>query len=103
MYGMTEKEFWHSDMRLLDAYRKAFIRKTSYVAWLSGYYNNVGFEIGLSNLMAKKGQPRAKFPKFNDPIEHEKKPKITEENIEFEFRKQQAKQQSWFHDLIHKK
>lgn len=99
---MTTQEFWHGDMRLLGAYRTAFMRKTSYVAWLSGYYNNVAFETGLSNMWAKGGK-HIKYIPFKDPTEQEKKPKITQENIEVEFRKQQARQQSWFHDLIHKK
>ena len=98
---MTEKEFWHSDMRLLGAYRKAYLRKTSYEAWLRGNYNEIAFEVALGNLFAKKGQPKTKYISFKDPIAEEEKPKITKENLEVEFRKQQIKEHSWFNSLIH--
>lgn len=99
---MTEKEFWHSDMRLLGAYRKAFLRKTAYIAWLNGNYNEIAFEVVASNLFAKKGQQKVKYIYFKDPCEEEEKPKITKENIEVEFRKEQINQQSWFHNLMQK-
>ena len=35
-YGMSEYQFWHGDMRLLEVYQKAYYREKSYSAWLIG-------------------------------------------------------------------
>lgn len=98
-YGMTVHEFWHGDMRLLEAYQTAYFRKVSYEKWLEGQYSLLAFGVTLSNAFAKKGTPQAKYPNWEDPMQKISKPKITHENIEDEFRKEQINQQSW---LFHK-
>lgn len=96
---MTEKQFWYGDTRLLEVYRKAYTRNTSYMAWLQGQSNYVAQSISLSNAFAKKGQKPIEYPQWNDPIKEVYKPKIDKNNLEEEFRKQQAEQQAW---LFHK-
>ena len=97
-YGMPLDEFWHGDMRLLSVYQKAYMRDVSYKAWLQGQFNYAAFGVVLSNAFAKKGQKQAEYPKWVDPFEKFDKPKITKENVEEEFRKQQAEQNAWlFH------
>ena len=96
---MTVDEFWHGDMRLLDAYQKSYYRKISYEKWLEGQYNLVAFGVTLSNAFAKKGSPPARYPQWKDPMEKYTRPRITEDNLEEEFRKQQVEQQAW---LFHK-
>jgi hypothetical protein len=98
---MTPHDFWHGDMRLLEVYQKAYYRNVSYLAWQQGQYNQVAFSVVMSNAFAKKGQQQAEYPKWKDPFENEKvkKPKITEDNLEYEFRKEQANLQNW---LFHK-
>lgn len=92
---MTAEEFWHGDMRLLEVYQKAYMRHISYTAWLQGQYNCVAYGIVMANSFAKKGQKKAEYPQWVDPMAKFSKPKITKENIEYEFRKQQAEQNDW--------
>lgn len=92
---MPIDEFWHGDMRLLEVYQKAYMRDISYKAWLQGQYNSVAYGIVMANAFAKKGQKKAEYPQWVDPMEKYDKPKITKENLEYEFRKQQAEQNDW--------
>ena len=92
---MTEDQFWHGDMRLLEVYQKAYYRNNTYNAWLQGQYNYIAHSISLSNAFAKKGTKQAEYPQWKDPFEKSNKPKITKDNLEYEFRKQQAEQQAW--------
>lgn len=92
---MSVEEFWHGDMRLLEAYQVSYFRKVSYEKWLEGQYNLLAFGVTISNAFAKKGSKQAKYPEWKDPMEKYSKPKITQENIEDEFRKQQVEQQAW--------
>lgn len=92
---MPLDEFWHGDLRLLDVYQKAYYRNVSYTAWVQGQYNQVAYGVVLANSFAKKGAKREEYPKWVDPMQKFNKPKITKENIEQEFRKEQATQQAW--------
>ena len=94
-YGMTYDEFWHGDMRMLDVCQKAYYRDKSYTAWLQGKYEQVAYGIVMANAFAKKGQKQAEYPQWKDPFEKFNKPKITKDNLEYEFRKQQVEQQAW--------
>lgn len=98
-FGMTETQFWYGDIRLLEVYRKAYERNTSYTCWLQGQYNYVAHNISLANAFAKKGQKQQEYPRWKDPLFKPYKPKIDKNNLEEEFRKQQAEQQAW---LFHK-
>ena len=93
---MPLDEFWHGDMRLLEAYRIAYERNVSYTAWMQGQYNHIAHAISLSNGFATKGATPKQFPNWKDPIAKKRKKKvITSQNIENEFRKEQAKLNSW--------
>lgn len=92
---MSEYQFWHGDMRLLEVYQKAYYRDRSYNAWLQGQYNQVAYTVVMSNAFAKKGSKQAEYPQWKDPFEKFNKPKITKDNLEEEFRKQQSMQQAW--------
>lgn len=94
-YGMSESQFWYGDTRLLEVYQKAYYREKSYSAWLQGQYNQVAYGVVLSNAFAKKGSKQAEYPQWKDPFEKFSKPKITKDNLEYEFRKQQSMQQAW--------
>lgn len=99
---MTEHEFWHGDMRSLSAHRKAFIKRMHYLSWICGGSNKLAFELALGTAFSKT-KTVTKYPEFVDPIERaRKRPKITKDNLEIEFRKQQARQQMWLHDLLNK-
>lgn len=93
---MPLDEFWHGDMRLLEAYQKAYYRDKNYTAWLQGSYSKVSVEMGVRNALAAKKKDRiSEWVELKDPMEKFSKPKITEDNLENEFRKQQANQQDW--------
>ena len=94
-FGMTEEQFWYGDLRLLMVYEKAYYRHASFNAWYQGQYNHVAYGITMQNMFAKKGAKKEEYPKWKDPFTNIKKTKITTENIEEEFRKQQAEQQDW--------
>lgn len=67
----------------------------SLTAWKQGEYNQVAFDVVLSNAFAKKGQKQAEYPQWKDPIERivKKKPKV--KNVETEFRNEQANMNAW--------
>ena len=94
-YGLTYDEFWHGDMRLLEVAQKAYIRDKSYTAWVNGQYSAKAFSLSLNNAFAKKGTPPEQYSQWKDPFEKFNKPKITKDNLEEEFRKQQLMQQNW--------
>ena len=93
---MSEYQFWHGDMRLLDVYQKAYMRNISYNAWLQGAYNFEAFSKATMNAnRAKKSDPIQQYEQWVDPMEKYSKPKITKDNLEEEFRKQQIEQNDW--------
>ena len=71
------------------------MRNLSYSAWVQGNYNHIAFGIAMANAFAKKGSKPMEYPKWTDPMEKFNKPKITKENLEYEFRKQQSMQNDW--------
>ena len=94
-YGMTEEQFWYGDIRLLKVYQKAYLNNVSYVAWYNGMYNRIAVEIGAKNALVTKKKDRIDdWIEYNSPNK-QIKPKITIENIEMEFRKQQVEINSW--------
>jgi hypothetical protein len=84
-------------MRLLEVSAKAYYRDVSFRAWQQGQYNYVAFSVVMANAFAKKGANKQEYPTWKDPMEkyETKKPHITVENIEEEFRKQQIEQNAW--------
>jgi hypothetical protein len=98
-YGMPLHEFWHGDMRLLQAYEKAYKRDKSYTAWINGAHIFEASSKAISNgNRTRQSDPVLEYGDWKDPIQ-KPKPKITEENIEVEFRKQQADVMAWlFHN-----
>ena len=95
---MPLNEFWYGDIRLLAAYKKAYLSNTSYKAWLQGRYNFEAYSIVLKNAFAKKGTSSIDYPEWKDPIEKLKKLNTKHENNEVTHHKQQM----WFYDMINK-
>lgn len=92
---MPLDEFWHGDMRLLEVYQKAYLRHQSQVAWRQGYYNFIAHSLSLGNAFAEKGKKPKDYPEWQDPVAKLAKPKITQENIDEEFMKQQDLESAW--------
>lgn len=83
-------------MRLFEVYKIAYLRDVSYKAWYNGMYGRLAMEIGAKNAMiTKKSDHIDDWVDYKDPCENMVKPKITKENVEQEFRKQQVEQQAW--------
>jgi hypothetical protein len=93
---MTEQQFWFGDIRLIRVYQKAYYRNISYIAHTQGNITMIAVEKGARNALAsKKKDIDRTWGEYKDPFEKFNKPKITIENLEEEFRKQQYEQQSW--------
>ena len=100
---MPIDEFWHGDLRLLEAYQKAYTRDKSYTAWLNGAYIFEASNKAVSNgNRTKKSDPVEQYADWKDPIPKKKKI-ITQENLEEEFRNEQFNQNAWIHNMLHNK
>lgn len=93
---MPLDEFWHGDMRLLEVYQKAYFRDKSYTAWLIGArVFEANSKISANENRQRKSDKVEQYSEWKDPFEKFNKPKITKDNLEYEFRKQQSMQQAW--------
>ena len=100
---MPLDEFWHGDLRLIEAYQKAYMRDKSYTAWLNGAFIFEAHSKAISNgNRTKKSDKVEEYSQWKDPVPKKKKI-ITKENLESEFRKEQFGQNSWLHDMLRKK
>ena len=100
---MPLNEFWHGDVRLLEAYEKAYLRNKSYTAWLNGVYIFEATNKAVSNgNRTKKSDPIEQYNDWVDPIKKKQKTQITQENLESEFRTSQANQNAWLRSILHK-
>lgn len=97
---MSTEEFWHGDMRLLEARQKAYLRDVSFRAWKQGQYTEIAISVVMANAFAKKGAKKETYPVWEDPIVSVKKKAITKEDVEEEFRIQQAQQNAWLKNLV---
>lgn len=89
-------------MRCLEARQKAYMRDKSYTAWLNGARMfEVNSKVTANANRTKKSDKVEQYDDWKDPFENKKK-KITQENLESEFRKEQFNQNSWLHDMLSK-
>lgn len=101
-YGMPLDEFWHGDLRLLEAYQTAYRRDKSYTAWLQGAFVFEASSKAVANgNRTKRSDPVLEYSEWKDPIE--KKINIVQEEVEQEFRNIQAEQNAWLHNMLHNK
>ena len=101
---MPLDEFWHGDLRLLEAYQKAYMRDKSYTAWLNGAYIFEASNKAVSNgNRTKKSDPVEQYSDWKDPVQTKSKTIITQDNLESEFRKEQFNQNAWLHDMLNNK
>ena len=97
---MTLEDFWYGDMRILDCYEKAYYRDKSFTAWQNGALVFEGLNKAIYNGFGrqKKSDKAEEWSPWTDPCAQIEKPRITKENAEQEYRKQQADQMGWlFH------
>ena len=99
---MPLDEFWHGDIRLLEAYQKAYIRDKTYTAWINGSrIFEANSKVSANANRTKKTDKVEQYSEWKDPIGKKKKI-ITNENLEEEFRKEQFGQNSWLHNIMNK-
>ena len=101
---MPLHEFWHGDLRLFQAYQKAYYRNVQYTAWWHGNYNHVAFTIGINNAFAKNNEQRTDFVEYKDITQklYHPEEKVTKENLEQKFRNHMLEQQKWFRSILNK-
>jgi hypothetical protein len=104
---MSDNDFWHGDLRLLKVYQQSYYRDVQYRAWWHGQYNYAGTQGAIYNGFSDKAKHSPyKYGEYKDFTTElyakASKPKITKENLEQEFRKQQIEQQAWLHNLLNK-
>ena len=96
---MPLDDFWHGDMRLLGAYEKAYYRRVSFNAWENGKYVWEAITKAIYNGFDRGKTDKAEiYSQWVDPIKKAQKTIITKDNLEEEFRKEQAELNAWlFH------
>lgn len=100
---MPLQEFWHGDIRLLEAYRKAYLRDKSYTAWLIGAHTFEANSKAVANgNRTKQSDPVQQYADWKDPIENKEVAAISKESREREFRNLQAQQNLWLHNMMKK-
>jgi hypothetical protein len=93
---MTTQEFWYGDLRMLSVRQKAYMRDVSFKSWQNGNYMFEAVSKAIHNGFGrKKGERPIQYTEWKDPFYQKEKVVITEENLEEEFRKQQAAQNDW--------
>ena len=94
MYGMSADEFWFGEIELLKAYKKAYIRNTSYTAWWQGNYMFEAISKAIYNGFGrtKKTDEPKQYDIWKDPIQQLE---LSKENSEEKFRRQQYEQNAW--------
>lgn len=83
---MTEDQFWHGDIKLLEVYQKAYYRNIKYTKWIEGQYMMAALNascIGNSSYFHSKSTPPNKYPEdYDDPFkEHLKEEDIDKEEM----------------------
>jgi hypothetical protein len=90
-------------MRLLKARQIAYYRDKSYTAWINGArIFEANSKVSINANRTKKSDKVEQYSDWKDPFEN-KLNKITQEESEIEFRKYQAEQNAWLHNMLHNK
>ena len=76
--------FWHGEMTLISAYEKAYIRRTSLLAYHTANYMKMAFELAQGNVWSGKKGKYHEMPKYQDPMK--KAAVLTKENLEIKHR-----------------
>jgi hypothetical protein len=89
-------------MRCLKARQIAYYRDKTYTAWLNGArIFEANSKVSANANRTKKSDKVEQYSDWKDPFENNKK-KITQENLESEFRKEQFNQNAWLHNMLNK-
>ena len=64
-YGMTPYQFWEEDIEQFYCYRNAYLKRTHTLCHIQGLYYQIALSTTLSNILKKKGEKSAEYPKNN--------------------------------------
>lgn len=102
-YGMTARQFWYGDLRLMEVYHKSYMRNSTYQAWLNGMYQRLAVEIGAKNALSSSAENRIdEWVEYVDPIKTKTAKEISEEEFEKKFRETQMRESNWVKSLLNK-
>ena len=88
---MTPEQFWYDDIRLFNAYEKAYYRNVSFKAWVQGNYDMFAVEKGARNALAsKESNIDRTWVEYIDPVEEK-----TKQNPKKHDREEQRNQENW--------
>ena len=102
-YGMSTYEFWHEDKKLFNAYRKAYYNRLSENSWLNGLYVNLALTNLAGNIFKKKGDKALEYPDSPIDILKQNSKKITQTNVEENFRELMMRNTNWLKSRNNKK
>jgi hypothetical protein len=93
-YGQSLDEFWFGEPELLHARQTAYMRDTSYKAWLNGAYMFEAVSKAIYNGFGrtKKTDEPQQYSQWVEPF---KRQNFTKGNLEEQFRRQQYEQNAW--------
>ena len=79
---MTYEGFWYEDVKLFNAYLKAYQEDVQYKAWVNGYFNNIAHSVSLANAFKEKGKPSVEYPEYRSSVSkpHNNSNKPTDNN-----------------------
>lgn len=101
---MTEEQYWHGEPKLLEAYYKTWLESEHQKAHIQGYYYFVAISTALSNAFREKN--KKVIPYMEKPLitaENWNKKKITQENLDEEYKKELNYQIDWVNRLSNNK
>lgn len=101
---MTDEQYWHGEPDLLQRYYEVYMQRIHQEAHLYGYYQYIAVSTALSNAFREKG--KKVIPYIEKPLiteEYWNKKKITEENIDEEYKRGLNYQIDWVNALSNNK
>lgn len=93
-------------MRLLECYQKAYYRDKSYTAWINGsHVFEAHSKVIYNGFGRSKGAKAEQYAEWKDPIPDKPKKhksQMSVDDVELEYRKSQAEQNSWLASMLRK-
>lgn len=104
---MTYEQYWHGDPNLLSIYYKSYMQKLHQEAHIYGYYQFKALESALYNTFSgMDGKQHTPIEYLREPLitaESWNKKKITQENLDEEYKKELNYQIDWVNALSNNK
>lgn len=97
---MSEREFWHCDPKLYQAYQKQYFDRLSCESYIQGSYNFIAFSRALCNFGIQIGFAKGKLQSYLEkPMNLYGKPKKTKQEVQREYERGRNYQMNWVNAL----